>query len=359
MPVPRYEVILIDRQVDQFSAPIINELDEIVIKEKLSWSKELSTDGGFISFSMDPDQQSQTIKDQLLNIAEDASEIRLYRDGVIVQQGPVIGVQTQGSTVNIFCRGLAYYMKYMIVTTELIYEDIDQYTIAKALVDHWQNKDYADFGLDTSAISTSGFLRTITYHPSEVPNVLRKIEQLADNLDGFEFYIDLATRALVLTDRIGSDKSADVIMDSRSIVSPNTHFSIAQGDYGNHAIAIGGTPDDTDLGPIIGTATGTVTQLQNTGRMGIAVSVDGVVVQATIDDYAGSLLEVAGQLHFIPGAGTTIPVLGAEVPDFDAGDTITWIYDHGLGIIELTRDVYKKIVKVDSKGQETMTVEFL
>ena len=153
-----------------------------------------------------------------------------------------------------------------------------------------------------------------------------------------------------------SDKSSSVILDKRAIVSPNTYFSVAQGDYANHAIAIGADQDDTT--PVIGTKTN-ATEMAKFGRAGMAISIDSVTQQATIDDYAQTLLDVADHIHFIPASGSAFPIKGADVEDFNVGDTVTWIYDYGLGLIELQRDVYKRIIKVDKAGTESMTVEFL
>lgn len=356
MTKARYEAILVQRTPQQSAGPTLTEIDEIIIKERLAWSTELIGDGGFISFALEPDQQSQDIKDVLINIAETACEIKLYRNGVAVQAGPIIGVQTQGPTLNIVCRALGYYFKYMFIVTDLIYAAVDQYTIGKALVDQWQALDYGNFGVDTSGIGAAGLNRTITYYADEAPNVLKKIEQLADNLNGFEFYVDPTNRDLVFTDRRGSDKSTSVILDSRAIVSPNTHFSVAFEDYANHAIAIGANQDETTT--VIGTKINAAA-MAKWGRAGAAISVDGVTQQSTIDDYAQSLVNTADHLHFIPGAGSAFPVLGALVDDFDVGDTITWIYNYGLGSITLQRDVYRRIVKIDGAGTETMSLEFV
>ncbi len=356
MTKARYEAILVERVPNISSAPTLTEIDEIIVKEKLSWSEELIGDGGFISFALEPDQQSQDIKDILIDISQIACEIKLYRDGTAVQMGPIIGLQTQGPTLNVVCRAAGYYLKYMFVTSDITHTNVDQYTIGKGLIDHWQALDYGDYGLITSAIGTSGDLRTVSYFADETPNILRKIEQLADNLTGFEFYIDPTNRNVIFTSRRGSDKSASVIIDSRAIVSPNTHFSVAFEDYANHAIAAGANQEGTTT--IVGTKTN-ATEMAKWGRAGAAINIDGVTQQGTIDDYAQSLLDTSDHLHFIPGAGSAFPIKGASVEDFETGDTITWVYDYGLGLIELQRDVYKRIVKVDGAGMETLSLEFV
>ncbi len=336
--------------------PTLNLVDEIIVHEKLTWSTELLTDGGFITFACVPDHQSKDIRDILLDIAEIACEVWLYRDDKLVQAGPIIGVQTQGATLVIIVRALAYYLKYMYITTDLDYDTVDQYTIGKGMVDHWQNKTYGHFGIDTSSIGASGFTRTIKYPADEAPNTFQKLMQLSENVDGFEWYVEPASRELIFTDRRGSDKSSSVILDNRAIVSPNTHFSVAYGDYVSHAIAIGSTVEGTETR--IGTKTNS-SAMKKFGRAGLAVTVDEAETQLTVDNYAQSLLDAGDHVHFIPAVGSAIPVLGAGIDDFDVGDTIHWVYDYGLGKFRVDRDVSKRFVNVTKQGEEAMTIELL
>ena len=354
--MPDYDVMLVERVPQSGSGPNLNLIDEIIPKEKIGWSTELIGDGGFITLAAAPDQQSQDVKDVLIDIAETACEIWLYRDSTLVQAGPIIGVQTQGPTIIILARALAYYLKYMFVTTDLTFTNIDDYVIGKGLIDHWQALTFGDFGIDTSTIGTSGFTRTIEYIAHEAPNVFQKLEALSEKQDGFEWHVDPFTRKMIFEARRGSDKSVDVILDNRAIASPNTHFSVAQGDYANHAIATGAT--------VSGTTTRVGTKINTTargkfGRAGLSIAVDEAETQATVDEYAQSLLDMSDHVHFIPAIGSAIPILGAGIEDFDVGDTIHWVYDYGLGKFRVDRDVYKRFVSVSKTGEETMTVEFV
>ena len=134
------------------------------------------------------------------------------------------------------------------------------------------------------------------------------------------------------------------------------HFSVAAGDYVNHAIAVGADQDNTT--PVYGVDTDAAEQAIF-GRVMHGISVDGVTQQATIDDYAETLLASLSDVHFRPTNQPAFPVAGAQVDDFEAGDKITWNYDYGLGNFSVARDVSKKWVKVHPTGQEEMTVEFL
>ncbi len=354
--MPDYDVMLVERIPQSGAGPTLNLIDEIIPKEKIGWSTELIGDGGFITLAAAPDQQSQDVKDVLIDIAETACEIWLYRDSTLVQAGPIIGVQTQGPTIVILARALAYYLRYMFVTSDLTYTAIDDYVIGKGLIDHWQALTFGDYGIDTSTIGTSGFTRTIKYIAHEAPNIFMKLEELSEKQDGFEWFVDPFTRKMTFTNRRGSDKSADVILDNRAIASPNTHFSVAQGDYANHAIATGATVEGTTT--LLGTKLNT-TERAKFGRAGLSIAVDEAETQATVDEYAQSLLDMSDHVHFIPSTGSAIPVLGASIEDFDVGDTIHWVYDYGLGKFRINRDVYKRFISVSKTGEETMTVEFV
>jgi len=352
----RYEAMLVWRMPNSGSAPTFTVLDPVLQLDKISWSNELVGEGS-ITLAMNPDRQSETVKAYLRDIGNDPVEIWLYRDGNMVQAGPVIGVQTQSATVNLIARGLQYYLRYMFVTSNLDYSaGVDQYTISKNLVNHWQSKTYGNFGIDTSSIGTSGYTRKIKYSADEYPNVLQAIENLAEQLDGFEFYIRPYQRDLVLVGQRGSDKTGTVILDSRAIPKANAHFSTAAGDFATDAYIAGSQQDGDEvfLGSYADAA-----GIARWGRAGITLSVDGIESQLLADNYAQTSLEAVNRQRFVPQVGTVWPVLGADVLDFDVGDKVTWVYDYSLGMIETTRDVYKKFVSANSEGEESMTVEFL
>ncbi len=368
MAIPRYQVMLVERNPVESAGPLLNELDEIIIHEKLTWGDSL--DGlGFISFALQPDEQSTVIKQRLRDISFQGLEVWLYRDSVMVAAGPLIGLQPQGATHNAIVRSLAYYLRYMFVTTDLSYAAVDQYTIAKGLVDHWQALTYGDFGIDTSGIGTAGVVRTIDYKADEGPNVFRKIENLADADNGFEFYVEPLSRDLILTDRRGADKTGagGIIVDERNITSPNAFYSVAAGDFATHAIAIGGDVEGTT--PVIGVTSGG-TSMFEWGRAGFVIAVDGVETQSVIDEYALNLFNAMRVVKFSPSpsggggaeagsAGSLTPSEGFSAVDVGVGDTVVWSYDYGYGIIELNRDIWSKTVNIDDSGNETIGLRFV
>ncbi len=358
--------MLVTRVPQQSAGPTLTVIDELIYHRKLSWAESL--DGlGFIALALQPDDQSIEVRNLLKDPSAQGLEIWLFRDNKMVQAGPLIGVQPQGSTHNIITRTLAYYLRYMFVTSDLSHSAVDQYTIGKGLVDHWQDLDWGDFGIDTSGIGTAGVVRTIDYPADEGPNVFKKLENLADADNGFEFFVDPTTRDLIFTARRGSDKSATVILDERNITSPNAFFSVAQGDFGSRAIAIGGSIESTT--PVIGSKTNT-TLRDAWGLAGMVIAVDAVSTQATIDEYAQNLLNSIDHLHIIPspsgtggtesgGAGEILPSIDVDPETLSAGDTVTWSYDYGYGVLEVVRDIWQKTVSVDDAGTETLSLGFV
>ncbi len=367
MPIPRYQAMLVERNPVESAGPILTAFDEIIVHDKLTWGESL--DGlGFIAFALQPDQQSALVKARLRNISAQGLEVWLYRDNLMVMAGPLIGLQPQGSTHSVIVRSLAYYLRYMFVTSDLSYTAVDQYTIAKGLVDHWQALDYGNFGIDTSGIGTAGVVRTIDYKADEGPNVFRKIENLADADNGFEFYVDPLSRDLIFTDRRGADQTGagGIIIDERNITSPRAFYSVAAGDFATHAIAIGGSVDSDT--PVIGVTSGG-TPMFAWGRAGFVIAVDAVETQSVIDEYALNLFNSMNVVSFSPSpagsggaesgsAGSLIPSAGVDPATIEVGDTIVWSFDYGYGIIELNRDIWSKTVNVDDSGTESIGLRF-
>lgn len=358
MALNDYEIMVVSRTPNATGgvAPTLTELGPVKVKDNLSWSRELWFDGGFISFSCDPDEIPANIAERFLDPFMKPSEIRLYKGGTLIQQGPVISCQVQGPTVTVQCHGLMYYTRYMHVTSDLTYTTTDQYTIVKNLIDHHQNKTYGHFGIDASGVGTSGTTVTREYKANRLHNVFAEIDKLAQRQNGFDYYITVdANRDLVLTANKGTDKSATVILDSRSIFSPQISMSASAREAGSQALCVGHSFSNT---PVTGDEEDAAA-LAAFGRAQHAEHFDTVPTQTEIDEIATAVLEAHAQVKFNPGAMVMIPVVGAKpITDFDVGDTVSWIFDAGLGVQNVARDVTKVRVTIDHDGEEKMDVEF-
>ena len=362
-----YQPVLATRTPNSGTAPTFAELDEVVINDRLTWGVEVYGDGQ-VSFALKPDDQPQVVKDALVNIYENPCEIWLYRDDVVVQSGPVIGLQPQGAqnTINLVCRGSMYYMRYMFILTDQAFTATDQYTVAKWPINYWQGLTYGHYGLDTSSIGTSGQTIDQEWVATEAPNCLQSIDKIAQNVNGFEYTVlpGKTTKEVVFASRLGADKTSSIVLDPLNIQDTSMWLSVAFRDFASVGIATGADPDTTT--PVLAVKENS-TAISTWGRAGARISVDGADTQSTIDDYAQSLVDTISRLYLqfggagggTEGTGThIIPVQGAGVMDIEIGDTIQMRHDYGLGILNIPLDVAKKYVSVDNQGRETMSLVF-
>ena len=337
--------------------PTITELGTAKVKENLSWSRTIWEDGGEINFSLQPDEIPDNIAERLVDLFYYPTEVKLYKGSTLAQQCVVTSCQVQGPTVTVQCRGLMYYTRYWFITSDLTYTLTDQYTIVKNLINHHQNKTYGHFGIDASGIGASGVTLERGYKANRLHNIYQEIDRLAQRQNGFDYYVSIDdNRDLILTDRRGVDRSASVFLDSRGIFSPQISMSAAQRQVGSQALAVGHSFSNN---PVTG-ATEDAAALAAFGRAQIAEHFDTVPTQAEIDDIVAGLLDTSKNTIFSPGAFVMYPVVGAvPIDDFDVGDTVTWYYDAGLGVQNVSRDLQSFQVSVNEDGEEKLNVEFV
>jgi hypothetical protein len=352
--MPDYELVAVARTPQESGPPTLTEVGPIVAP-KITWLRDLSGNGS-VAFSCQPDKLADDIKLRLRDPLSHPTEVVVYRDGVARMSGFVAGHQLQGEgrqTLSVTCPGLLGYLAYMWVTSDLTFDQIDQTLIGKALVDHWQDQTWGDYGIDTSAITASGVLRDRTYVAREQHQIDRRLRELGAVDGGFDIDIDPATRELILAyPSLGSDLSATVILDGRNVTDPGVVMSVAPGDIASEAFGTGGD------GQTAITSIAENTTLRETwGRAGVSKSFDGVTEQATLDDHTATMLNGRAAALLTPGPGL-MPVADANVEDFDIGDTVTYEYDAGLGIQSGAFRVASRQVSIDEDGVETMAVSF-
>lgn len=363
--MPQYECMLVSRTMNISSAPTFAELDRIVELENLYWSKELNNDG-MASVSTRPERVSDLIKDRLLQPDVLPMELWIYRNGVKVYAGPVIGYQIQGvnNTITFQSRGLAYYMRWMFLTSDMTNASIDKFTAVKNLVDHWQGQNYGNFGIVTSGIGTSGDNIAIDYHRTEIVNIQEAISNLAapELANGFDFQVDPITRNLILYDPArGTDKSTTVVVDERIMEGGvSIYFDLSAGDF---ATTIVGAATGFERDGALWTQKENATRRAQFGYAGMGAKWTGIEIQSTLDGYAQALADLhsnyAVSLSGSSGGGeggtaAIFPVTGIEPPDIDPGDTVSFQPDLGFGSINVARDIVNVGVSVDINGNESM-----
>lgn len=353
-----YHLTLVDRTPNQTTAPTLTDIGPLHAPT-ITYSDILNGDGK-LSCSVTPRHLDGDVKTALRNIIEpdsppDPLELHLHRDGTHVWAGPVVGGQIQGGTVNLDARSLSYYMHYWLVTSDLTFTDVDQYTIAAQLVDHWQNLDYGSVGIDTSGVGTSGVTRRATYLADEQPNIHQEFTRLGRRINGFDWWIT-PDRTLQLADERGSDLTSAVVFDLRNVADPGIAFSVAAGDVASDAFGLA-TSADGDTPPLTSVQLNTAVR-QTFGRSGVSGRWDGVTEQSTLDGHTGQLQADRSGALFVPGP-KLLPVADVEPGDFGPGDLAEWSFDAGLGVQTFSRRLSAVEVKVDEDGGETLKVGML
>lgn len=157
------------------------------------------------------------------NLEIGVHEAAVRRNRVEVWTGPLLTLDesddTGNRTVKFGGEGLLAYTRKMHVTSTLEYvvATDDQFTIARGLVAHHQAKGGGDFGIDTSAGTTSGRKRDRIYYGFELKNIYEALVELAEVEDGFDLEVDPATRALNLYYPKRGIRRTDVVFDERNI----------------------------------------------------------------------------------------------------------------------------------------------
>ncbi len=172
---------------------------------------------GAIEFKLALDHPKTTQK----NIEEGVHEIGLEREGTIVKVGPVLTVQEddRANTLSVGGEGLMAYLRKMHITNDLAFSAStdDQFDIARALIEHHQNKSGGDFGIDTTATTTSGRKRDATYLREAQQNVYDAIVELSEVDDGFDFNFNPITREFDLFYPSRGRRRTDIVFDDRNI----------------------------------------------------------------------------------------------------------------------------------------------
>lgn len=357
-PSASYELLLWRRTPQAATAATYAVVGPIVAPT-ITWSDVLNADGR-MDVSCQMDRLDDDVKEALRDIIEVdplGLELRLHRtvSGVTstVWAGPLVGGQGQNGTLTLSAAGLSYYLRKMLVTSDLTYTSTDDFVIAKGLVDHGQGQSYGNYGIDTSAVGTSGVLSDRTYLTTDLPDVHQALSRLAAT-SGFDWWIDPSTRQLMLAATRGSDLSDTIVFDERNIADASFTFDVAAGAFATDAYVVA-TLDDGR--PLFASKANTTARTAF-GRAWIATTAHGVSNQDTLADHAQRLVDEHSIPTFVPGS-TLVPVEDADVGDFGPGDTVTWSYDAGLGLQTFERRLVSVQTTVDDGGAETITVEFL
>lgn len=133
--------------------------------------------------------------------------IYVDRNGVLVWGGVLWNRQynSDSQTLTFQAREFESYFDRRKITTTQVFNNVDQLTIANALMNDAQATPSGNIGVITTPV-TSGVLVSRTYYGYELKNVYSAIQDLSKQLNGFDFNIQVAydgggnpTKRLVLS----------------------------------------------------------------------------------------------------------------------------------------------------------------
>lgn len=352
----KYELVVVAR-IPQISGPPaffeVDPLDwtSINFSEELSGIPTLSASVKIGSLTPDVKLRLQTLHDL-------PTELWLYRNGKHVFAGPLLGFNASNEdAISLEALGLMAYTQMWYVTKDLVYKDVDQFTIVKGLIDQWQELEYGNFGIVTPSL-TSGVLRTITYNYKEIHNVYDRISELTKMTNGFDISIDPAGRNLELyypyrgIDRsIGEDR---IVFDQRNVTSSNIVCSIAPKDLASEGLGTGTGPAQDQT--FVDTAANPELRAKY-GRTGITGTFGQVADQATLNSYVQAMVDARGTALLIPGPNARVSV-DSDIASYDIGDTVDYQLHTTLSVSGAFR-IRKRTVSVRDTGTESVSIEFV
>lgn len=352
-----YEVALVARVPAAVGPPALTEVGRLVTSQ-LTYVNELNRPGtAVLGCPLRSLTDASTARLARLDLFP--SEVWIHRGTERVWAGEVQTAAVRDQGVELNCSGLLGYTSRMGVTSSLTYEGVDQFTIARGLVDHWQDLAHGHYGIVTSGVGTSGVTRTRQYLRDELHNIGTRIVELAEVIDGFDLRVSPTTRALILSyPQRGTDLSGSVFFDTRNISSAAVMLSVAPEDLVTDLSATGTRQGIDGAGTVTYAARQNATLRATYGRSWAGQNFSNVTVTETVQGHGDAYLGARGGVMFQPGV-TIVPRVGADVGDFGPGDTVSYAYDAGLGLQAGAYRVSKVTTSVASSGEERMGVEFV
>lgn len=355
---PTYDLVVVAAIPRQSGPPAFQELDPIEW-DSLKWADILSAPQE-LSATAPLTRLPPTVLQRLERPHAHPTELWLWRDGRLVAAGPLVGWTKDSDTVTVKAAGILAYCDAMFVQNDLRFDQVDQFTIARNLIDQWQTSDYGHCGIDTSAVGESGVLRDATYARTEIHRVGQRVNELGRRRDGFDAEVDPVTRRLQLWHPgkgVNRSQGEDaIVIDERSITSGQVACSVSPGDLATEGFGAGSAA---------GAASALWSHQSNAdlratyGRRGVAGTWSDVSEQATLDAHVQGMLDARSEALLIPGPGLRVTP-DADLAAYEVGDTILYDESHALLGVTGAFRIRKREVSVAENGmQETVAVEFV
>lgn len=311
---------------------------------------------GLTTVSCPVDLLDPICKSRLRDLTQQPSELWVRRNGVLIAAGPINGCQIDKQReLTITAPGLRTYLRYWLRDTDYSATSVDLATVVKSLVDTWQALPYGNDGLDTSAIVATGVtLSNYTVSRLDGKFIDALLTDLGQRTSGFDLEVDPASRQIKLwAPRKGSDRSATVVLDRRSIGDIEIAWSAAPGQVGSEVFATASSATGVSLVSV----QSNLPLRASFGRSYVPRTFTDIADQAALDDAATRAITNTSTQPFIVSPDL-LPVSGFGFADFDTGDLIAYNYDAGVGSQAFTLRV--STIETDfTDGNEELKVGFL
>lgn len=350
-----YSVSLVSRVPKETGGPTLAEVDRLVFEE-LTYVDELNRPGS-ASLRCPVGTLSTAAKARLVDLASNPSEVWVFRDSDLVWAGGIDTVSVQDRNVQLECSGLLGYLWRMGLITDLVFQQIDQFSIVASLVNHHQSLLYGHYGIDTAFVGTSGVKLDRDWSRDELHGVGDLVTELAASKTGFDFHVDAGTRDLVLSHpRRGRDLTSTVVLDERNIDSASVSISVTPEDMITDLSATATWADSVGTNSTVYLARANTGLRSSFGRVWGSQTFS-VPQSEEMEDHADAYLEERDRPLFQPGV-TIVPRVGSDTTDFGVGDTVQYSYDAGLGLQTGSYRVAKMSVQTQASGARRISVDF-
>lgn len=351
----KYEVVAVARIPQVSGPPLFLEVDPIdwtgiTLQEALNTTPGCSVD-------LKINKLPESVVHRMNNPDEMPTELWVNRNGKRVFAGPLLTGRVGTDTLSLEAQGIETYLRWMFIQADMAFNGMDQFAIAKALIDQWQVSEYGHFGIDTSQTGTSGVARTISYSYLEQHWVWDRIVDLTKMADGFDFTIDPASRLLEMYHPArGVDRSSGedaIVFDDRNVTNADIAFSVAPGDIASDGLGTA-TPSGAEA-PLVSVFANPELR-SKFGRTGVMGSFQ-VADQGSLDTGVQAMVEARRQVLLIPGPNARV-TLDADLASYDVGDTISYQAHSRLAATGNWR-IRKRTTRVSGTGTESVSLEFV
>ena len=345
-----YEASLVSVTYNASGPPVLAEVCGL-IPTALTFRDELGLPG-MCEITTEVDKIEKVGKDRLLNLAATPTELWLRRGGAsLVAAGSITGYKITGRQITITAPGLLAYLLYWLRDTDYAAVGLDQATIVQQLCDQWQAQAYGNDGIVTGGLTATGVTRDLTLSGRDGKYIMPVIAEMGGRNNGFDLSVDPNSRRLLMwSPRKGTDLSANVILDQRSIGTPDVSVCVAPGMLGSEVFA----SSSSTAGVTLTSIKSNLALRATFGRSYISRQFQDISQQTTLDDHAQRALDDAST-QVVTLAPQLLPVPGFSYGDFAVGDVIAYDYDAGLGRQTMTPRVASIEVSMSS-GRELLKV---